>query len=382
MGKSIGQKTKLYEAIIQDIMERIRSGELKPGDKIPKEAELVDKYKVSRITVSRALRDLEYKGFVKRIKKKGTFITEPDAPEETKADGMTIPVIALLLPFNEEFGYEILRGVEEACAGSGYYVTYHNTNYDARTERELIGKIMSDNLSGAIVYPVGSGKNIDVFSSMLINRFPFVLIDRTIEGLDAPNVVSDNFQAGYSVTSHLIGLGHRKIAFLCTSLHEAVSVAERYRGYCKALIDASIVPQREWLIEDPSPIVGSEHLDSGHPCAASRLEKLLRLPEMPTAVVAVNDLTAMHLIETALRRGIRVPEELSVAGIDNLKTGEHFIVPLTSVKQDFAGIGAKAASLVMKQIASGGLPAEPQTITMNTELVVRRSSAPPRKREY
>lgn len=111
------------------------------------------------------------------------------------ANKVKLPVISVLLPLGLNLGYEILHGVEEECAKNGFYVTYHNTRYNIGLEKELILKLRDDNICGMIVYPCASDKNMDVFSKMIIDKFPIVLVDRTIDGLDLPYVVSNNFQA-------------------------------------------------------------------------------------------------------------------------------------------------------------------------------------------
>ncbi|MBW4079883.1 GntR family transcriptional regulator [Paenibacillus sp. S150] len=367
-------KVTLYEKIIQDMLKDIHEGRLKPGDRIPTEAELGEKYKVSRITVIRALKELEMRGLLKRVKKKGTFIKEAEAPE---TDRVHIPAISVVLPFSEEFGYDILRGVENVCAERGYYVTFHNSKYEPQRERDILEKIVADNLAGAIIYPSAGNHNIDIYSRMIMSRFPFVLIDRTVKGVAAPLVVSNNIQAGYELTRHLTALGHKKIAFVCTSVNEALSVSDRYRGYCNALISEGIVPLPEWLIEDNARLedINSEDVSLRLKINQQRLERVLALPDPPTAIVAVNDETAMKLIKAAQLRGIAIPDQLSITGFDNLSAGELFDVPLTTIKQDFTGIGAQAARLVIElQEGTDNHKAVPERITLETELVVRKST--------
>jgi len=371
-------KVKLYEHIINDLLQDIETGKLKAGDKIPTEAELGEKYQVSRITVTRALKDLEYRGLLTRIKKKGSFIREPEKSTYPQQSAASIPAIAVILPYDEEFGYNILRGVEQVCTREGVYVTFHNTKFDAGREREILEKVLEDNLIGAIIYPSDSKKNIDIYSKLIIRKFPFVLIDRTIEGLQVPHVVSNNMQAGYDLTMHLIGLGHKRIAFVCTALNEVVTVADRYRGYCNALIESGIAPQAEWLIEDQVRIEKKNNGESDERLLINqqRLERLLQLPDRPTAVVAVNDETAMQLIKTAQQAGFSVPDQLSVAGFDNLVQGEMFDVPLTTISQDFTAMGEKGADVVMQLRRATEVQYEiAPTVTLGTELVVRKSTA-------
>lgn len=376
-------KLKLYQNIIEYFTDLTSRGELKPGDRIPTEQELAEQFDVSRITVIRALRELEYMGMLVRVKKRGSFIREDYGHNKEKdtvmSDKNRLPIIAVLLPFGEEFGLDVLQGVEEACVKNGYYVTYHNTKYDLNLERNLLYKLVEDSISGAIVYPCASNKNIEVFSKLLIEKFPFVLIDRTIEGLDAPHIVSDNFQAGYLMTKYLLDLGHCRIDFVCTSLKEALSVMERYRGYCKALIDASISPRSEWLFED------QEHSDVIHDdspatqllIAKERLGRILRTSERPKAIIAINDKSAMNLIKAAKDEGLNVPEDISIVGFDNISISGMVDFPLTTIEQKFRMQGKEAAEMVIDLCKQDEPFKEIRKVVLDIELIQRESAARP-----
>ncbi|QHW31073.1 substrate-binding domain-containing protein [Paenibacillus rhizovicinus] len=384
-----------YQIIIDYYMDHIASGQLNDGDKLPNGPEIAAQFGVSAITVTHAMRQLETMGFVKRIKKAGTFVTvrqpdepaaeprlaasgfdEPAAIAAPDAPSLPIPVISLVMPFSETIGYEIFRGVEEECAKRGFYVTFHNSKYDDAIERGIIQKLAKDRVSGIIVYPVSSYKNIDVFGSLAIEGVPFALIDRSIDGLDAPLVISDNMEAGRSVTSHLLGLGHERIAFACPAWNEAVSISERYKGYCKALIAAGIAPKPEWLVNlDLSPAQGTESPSEMNDAANADilLDRLLAIAPAPTAAVVVNDMSATHLLKAALQRGIDVPGRLSITGFDNLSFTEHLEVPLTTVEQDFYGIGREAAKLVLASPEQRG----DAKVILPTRLISRQSASAP-----
>ncbi|MBM7565967.1 substrate-binding domain-containing protein [Paenibacillus sacheonensis] len=398
-----------YQMIIDYYKEHVAAGLLKAGDKLPNGPEIAQQFGVSAITVTHAMRQLETMGYVKRIKKAGTFVTEPPSGkpgDSAKAAGygtlpadptrggasaiasaapLPIPVISLVMPFNENIGYEMFRGVEEECAERGFYVTFHNSRYDDAVERAIIQKLAKDRVSGIIVYPVSSYKNIDVFGSLAIDGIPYALIDRSVDGLDAPLVISDNTAAGRSIASHLIGLGHRQLAFVCPIWNEAVSISDRYKGYCSALIEAGIAPKPEWLITleaghgqgqgQPSDSSDGSGQRNEVQDAEVLLERLLTVDPPPTAAVVVNDYSAANLLKAALQRGIGVPGCLSITGFDNLSFTSHLEVPLTTVEQDFYGIGREAARLVLA-------PAEERAgakIVLPTKLVDRESSGAPQQ---
>ncbi|REE67688.1 GntR family transcriptional regulator of arabinose operon/LacI family transcriptional regulator [Paenibacillus taihuensis] len=382
-----------YQIIIDYYTAQISSAELKPGDKLPTGPEIAEQFGVSAITVTHAMRQLEASGLIKRIKKAGTFVTEQPEQAGTRANTaaaaasadhasppspLAVPVISLVMPFSETVGYEIFRGVEEECAKQGMYVTFHNSKYDDSVERSIIQKLTKDRVSGIIVYPVSSYKNIDVFSSLTIEGIPFALIDRNIEGLDAPLVISNNIEAGYNLASHLLKLGHTRIAFVCQSWKEAVSVSDRYKGYCNALIEAGIPPKPEWLInidEIRSVTEYKELLSESAQSNEPMLSRLLAIDPAPTAAVVVNDYTATRLLKAALQAGVAVPEQLSITGFDNLSFTEHLEVPLTTIEQDFYSIGREAAKLVLAP--EGGLDSNRNKLVLSTKLITRQSTSEP-----
>ncbi|THF77122.1 LacI family DNA-binding transcriptional regulator [Cohnella fermenti] len=379
----MGSKPKLYQNIIEHFTALTDEGKLKPGDRIPTEQEIAEQFGVSRITVIRALRELEYRGMLVRIKRKGSFIRDDYASGGAAVQGNSgqsrLRIIAVVLPFGEEYGLDILQGVEQFCAGQGYYVTYHNTGYSLEREREVLLRLLEDNISGAIVYPCASDRNIELFGSLMIRRFPFVLIDRTLEGLDIPCVVSDNYQGGQLITQHLLQLGHRRIAFVCTRLKEAVSIMDRYRGYCKSLIDAGIMPRSEWLLEDEEGMA-AECDDSPSwqlKLAKERLARALNGKEKATAVIAINDNSAVYLLKAAQEAGVKVPEELSIVGFDNLSFVAMLDVPLTTIEQKFTLQGREAAAMVLRLCGEENPFREADKITLATELIVRQSSGRP-----
>ncbi|MFC3803247.1 substrate-binding domain-containing protein [Cohnella sp. GCM10012308] len=373
-----------YQVIIDYFLKKLNDGELKPGDRIPIDAEMVKMFNVSRITVTRAIKELEHKGFIYRLKKRGSFIREKESwnngavnwPAREASIG-TMPIISVVLPFNEQIGYDILRGVEHICESEGLYVTFHNSNYNAAKEKEIIERLTNDGVHGIIIYPCSSEQNIDVFSKLMIDNYSFVIIDRNIEGLDTPLVVSDNFQGVYDLVSHLISLKHQRIAFVSSPIKQSASVMERYKGYCRALIDGGI-PLNQSLVSDDLidfTILPLEQPDLVMDSANHILEQLMALEPRPTAIVSVNDMTAMYLIKAALQMGIAVPDELSVTGFDNLSFSEHLDVPLTTVEQSFFAIGEQAALLMLKKRAEP----EDQIVkkTLPTKLIIRQSSSIP-----
>lgn len=405
-------KQPLYQQIIDYFLKELREGRVRPGDRIPTESELDRQFEVSRITVIRALKEMEHLGLLYRVKGRGSFISErskwlePTLREQAAEAGPSaesaiasfaaqsgdpgpspVKFLAVVLPVSEQIGFDIIRGAQEECARRGYYLSFHCTNYDVSEERDIVERLRRDGAHGIIVYPCASDENLDVFSRLYIDRFPFVVIDRKLEGINVPSVVSNNFQGAYEATSHLLDQGHRNVAFVCASIKEAESVVHRYRGYCQALLDRKVPLRTEWVVEEGTDALIKLHYEPAvHPDkflerAAASVEKLIALPEetRPTAIFAVNDFSAMFIQKAAIQRGLSVPGELSIVGFDNQPFTAYLEVPLTTIEQPFFEMGRAAASMLLHGEAEQ-VWREPSRV-LDVKLVVRESTTAPKTTE-
>lgn len=379
----------LYRKILLHYLREIAERRLTAGDRLPTELEIAEQFGVSRITVIRAMRELEHQRLLYRVKGKGTFVREDldegrleaavrletaadagEGPDAGAAQG-AIPLISVVMSYSEQNGQEILFGIEQAARKHGYYVSFHNAMMNPQLERSLLEQLVKD-ARGIIVYPFGGLDNIDLFSRMTISQFPYVLIDHPLEGIDAPLFAPDNERGSYEMTRHLIELGHERIAFVAPGLYMHPSLRQRYRGYSRALIEAGIAVRPEWIESaEWASGNGAEGLLRG---TTALLERWLSGSERPTALLAGNDILAIHLIRSALAAGIAVPQELSVTGFDNLAMTEYLEVPLTTVGQPFYEMGACAADALIRLIRDGTPVAGRQ---LATELVVRSSTSIP-----
>ncbi|MFW5776489.1 MAG: GntR family transcriptional regulator [Spirochaetota bacterium] len=374
----------LYRQITNYLLDQIEQNALRPGDRIPTEQEISEAFGVSRITAVRAVKELEAQGIVSRTKGKGSFVTSRSSWRDNgAAEAPRLAVVSLVLPFRERLALGALVGVEHVAKTSGYHTSFRNSAANVALEREILNGDSTDGIAGLIVYPCSSVDNIGAFSSLLVRRYPLVIIDRRLRGLETPFVAVDNFRGGNEATSHLIELGHHDIAFVAGSVAGIESEAERFRGYCQALVDAR-VPLRDDLVmvslEDSDPPLDSqgqpEKSDYIQAQTAGRIiDALFGLSCVPSAIVAINDGNANELIMSALRHGLRVPEQLSVVGFDNLPFSTHREVPLTTVEQPFHTIGERAATMLLSRIANPPAPYESELL--EPKLIVRDSTGPP-----
>jgi len=313
--------TPLYSVIYNKIKQQIISGELSPGTRLSTEMEIASENSVSRITATRALKELEQNGLIRRRKGSGSYVNEPDqwhsGGSKTGKEN-TLSIISLIIPFDEVFSSDFLAGIEEAADKKGCFVTFHNSRDTPETEKEIIENLIEKGSRGIIVYPTMTPGNMDLFSRLMIRRFPLVLIDRMIPGLEIPLVGTDNNQAFYNITSHLIELGHKRIIFAGSMVYSISSELDRYSGFCKAHLDHNLPLMNKHLYTSQDKLPGDYKPETPlYERACHYLFDTLEAmdpAERPTAIAAVNDVMAEYIIRTAADRGIRIPEDYSVTG--------------------------------------------------------------------
>lgn len=221
-----------------------------------------------------------------------------------------------------------------------------------------------------------------MFSNLIIRKHPFVLIDRKIPGIETSFVSADNKKGFEEITAHLIDQGHKKIAFVGTWVNSVSSEQERYKGFCQAHINHGIPLMKKNLYSfsdaEGIPADYRQELDSDSKKIHYLLDLLEALPvdERPTAIAAVNDLIARHILMTARDRDISIPGDYSLTGFDNLPYAAHLPVPLTTIEQPAYEIAKQAAQILFRQIKDGESPQEDLVIA--PRLVIRNSTSAPK----
>jgi DNA-binding LacI/PurR family transcriptional regulator len=341
----------LYSKIYETLKERIENRDYLPGEQLPTESELTVMFQVSRITVKRALDDLEQQGYIYRIKGSGSYVNGPGG--SGSAARLMQRMIAFILPSEGASGIGgYVSGASKELESRGYYLSIHTTNESPAKERELLESLPKNGIQGIIFYPINGRTNLDAVYTLYMNGFPIVTIDKYYEGIPVGSVVADNQAGGYMAASRLAQLGHSRIAFVSSvSLDSATSVKNRYIGYCRALKDHGLLLDPELVVLDYIEELGRM---GEQPFYEQLVHRLMRLKV--TAVQAENDHVAIKLLLAAASLDLKVPEQLSIVGFDNNELAEHVDIPLTTVEQQFKEIGRKAAELIVHALETGQYP--------------------------
>ena len=258
---------------------------------------------------------------------------------------------------------EILRGVEEWGAVHETGITVSSVRHGSARPASWTSALARHDTDGVIL--VTSELTELQLGWLRGAGIPLVVVDPVNPPPpDLPSVGATNWAAGLAATEHLLALGHRRIGAIAGPGDYLCSVA-RIDGYRSAL-------ERAGLAFDPSLV---RHGDFMHEGGFIRGGELLGLPEPPTAIFAGSDQQAFGVYEAARQRGLRIPHDLSVVGLDDLPVARWVSPPLTTVRQPLAEMGRAAAQMLGDLI--DGLALRPSRVELSTELIVRESTAAP-----
>lgn len=360
----------MYKKIETYIIDQIRSGNWKPGSRIPSENELAEQFSVSRITVKNALTALVDKGVVYRLQGKGTFVND-HSPEEihniTSAvkEQLTVPTIGFLLPrLDNRFTANLLSGIEDTLSENGYQLLFAKTNDSQETEILKIQEMKQAGVRGLIIYPVEGEHYNNEILALTLNRFPLVLLDRNLKGVETNSISSDNHEAAIQAVKHLHELGHNRIGFISTLAEGTSSIEDRLHGYEKALEDRHILIDRSIQMTRLAMSASDEEV-------IMMIQKFLQANPQMTALLSSN--FSPHVIQAAMQMGISVPEDLSVVFFDDVEFPEFCIIPPTAVVQQELELGREAGRVILKQVENPN--SEYLQVKLPTMLIPRQSTA-------
>jgi LacI family transcriptional regulator len=278
--------------------------------------------------------------------------------QETHTIGMVIPDNC------NPFFAEVARGIEDASFEQGYNVILCNSEGNMQKELSYLGLLIAKRVDGIVLVPTGATQAQAIMDTLASQETTIVIVDREIPGLEVDVLTSDSRQGGYQATRYLLELGHRRIACIAGPSPMTPS-AGRVAGYRMALAEAGVSVDEQLILS------GDFQSQSGH----TLMQTLLKLAERPTAVFASNDMMAIGAICAIHQAGLRVPEDISVVGFDDIALASFSWPPLTTVAQAKQKMGALAYQMLQRRMQDRDSP--PQRELLETELVIRSSCQPP-----
>ena len=368
----MNQKEPLYLKIYHHFRDQILSGELKEGDPLPTEAELMAQFEVSRTTVKGALNALKSDGYLLRRQGSGSFV----APHPGQI-GDIAKKVAFLCPANAgEHFLQMVEGINRVLSREGYQLAFYFLNQKPLllTVREVILQAKADGCEGILYYPLTSQDSADIFCHLVSEEYPVVLLDKKIGNLPIPCVVSDNASGMERLTHRMIEKGYRRFAFLSIDPTIESSLTERYYGCCRAIHAAGLPGD---CIDLHTPFLGQSHeamgADRDQIIQSTLMELLGQLHEQGVDMIfAVNDYVALRVCRALNQLRVKIPDQMAVSGFDNLSFTEFSTPPITTVEQNFFELGRVGAETLLDQIRCPGQKTEARMVP--TRIIERETT--------
>jgi len=364
IGTADSKHAQVFAALALDI----REGRWLPGERVPSEAELVERFGVSRITVSRAMRDLKQAGLVSRRPGSGSFVTDRKSPDALSF-GLLIPNLG-----DSEIFELICQGMMASPLAGRHALLWGRGASPQRSAADagksgnawkLCRQFIERKVAGVFIAPLEHQPDQEQINARIVRaldkaRIPIVLLDRPLQPFPTPSrydlVGVDNRAAGYILTSHLLDQGCRRVQFV--SLAGAAStVTDREAGFREALLGRGV----PW-----DDIVIHRETNYGDDVVANLMTRY-----RPDGLVCANDRTAAMLMHALLRAGLRLPTDVRLVGVDDQDFAKLLPVPLTTLRQPARRIGDVAFDLMLGRIARPDLPI--RHVHLPCELIVRES---------
>jgi LacI family transcriptional regulator len=303
----------------------------------------------------------------------------PSAIARGLATNSTETIGLIISDITNPFFTAVARGVEDEINQHDFHTIFCNTDEDPAREDEYLRLLFAHQIDGLIIAP--TGMRSDRLIRMAEANIPIVLLDRQVEGIEAPLVEVDNEGGAYQATCYLIELGHRRIGLL-TGMETISTLKDRVNGYKQALREAGLPVDESLIVRaDPRFYINQASLPDSPlpkfltnnqmtPTAFYALQQLLDLSDRPTALFVTNNQMTLGALHALRQRKLRCPEDISLVSFDDHDWAPLFSPPLTAVRQPTYQLGQRAARLLMKLINHQEVETP---VPLPVELIIRES---------
>jgi GntR family transcriptional regulator of arabinose operon len=356
-----------HRAIYEELLAEIQTGVYKPGERLPSEALLCERFGASRITVAKAFQTLQRDQLVTRRPGSGTYVERPSQANSLQF-GLLIPDLG-----TTEIFEPICQGIMRSPAAKSHSLTWgHWTGQESdpvKSVEQLCQQYISQRVAGVFFAPAEYAETRDAANHKIASileraKIPMVLLDRCFERYpDRSNidlVGIDNHRAGHILTRHLFQSGAKKIIFAMRS-NSASTVEARLSGYREAL----------YTLQN-----GAQGFVATGDFEDERYVEELMGTQKPDGIVCANDVTAARLMRTLVSIGVRIPKDVKMTGVDDVSYAKFLPTPLTTLRQNCAEIGAVAMGMMLARLQRPERAV--RDVLVHCDLIVRAStSAPP-----
>jgi GntR family transcriptional regulator, arabinose operon transcriptional repressor len=357
---------KIYEDLVSDILDH----RYELGDKIASEKEIALQYQVSRITSKKALDMAAEEGYIQKRAGLGSFVT---LLEPVKRKLRKKKTVAIVLPgISHFYGQEIANQLFMLARQDDCILVTCLTENKLEYEKDILIKLEEDGVDGYIIYPVNNENFNNEIFKIVISGKPIILIDKYLQDLSCPNVVTNNFDAAYQGVTYLFDLGHRNIGFLSRLIDHTSTIRDRKDGVYKAFTD------RRWTVDQDAWLTGLSPVEQEMELIEETKQLIkafiLRHPKI-TAYFCFEYIFYLLFDSVARDLGIRIPEDLSVICFDAPTTLESELIPVTCLKQDESLIAQTAYCLLKDRMAGNEVHNDHK---IKAVLIPGKTTAPPK----
>ena len=356
-----------HKQIFDHLQQSILNGQFRDGQRIPSEHQLSEQFGAARGTVAKAMRELVHLGLIQRRRGSGSYACSPE-PTANKSVGLLIPGLG-----EGEIFEPICSAIATKLASQGMRLVWGQCSAKDPHEKCLQAECLcqqyiEQEVDGVFFAPIELAPEMDDVNMRITQRLEaaqraVVLLDSDVmpfpnrSGFDLVGI--DNRRVGYVLAKHLLQQGLKHIEFVCRP-QSAPTLVGRIAGYREAMAAHGVECRTSWVRR-------------GEPDDDKFIRRLMS-SSPADAYICANDFTAGQLMAALMRRGMRIPEDVCVVGVDDLKFASLLSVPLTTIHQPCEAIGDAAVETMQRRLQNPHRPAE--DILLDFQLIVRKSSAP------
>ncbi|WP_066190954.1 MULTISPECIES: LacI family DNA-binding transcriptional regulator [Gracilibacillus] len=312
--------------------------------------DIAKKADTSTATVSRVLSNNGYpvrpelRDKIRKVAEEVNYIPNVIGRQLKTNNSMTIGVI--IPSITNPFYSSIMLGIEDVARSRGYHVFLCNSHRSPQLEEEYLKTLFEKQVKGLIVSSISPDKKL--LGALIDKGLNIVAFDQTIDGLDSSQIHFDYQKGGFMATEHLIKSGHQKIALISAPLTRP-SRKSVYEGYLHALNQYGLGVDKSW-IQIASREYEEFERNYEFKNGIELTQNLLKGTDLPTAIFVCNDMTAFGVMNELIKQGIKIPEQISVMGFDNIEFSEMITPPLTTIQQPDYEMGKLACNMLLDQL--------------------------------
>lgn len=350
-----------YFTLMEELKEKIISGRIQPGEKLPSENQFTVQYSLSRHTVRKALSLLEQEGYIEACHGKGTFCSEKMRHMKKSRN------IAVVTTYISDYIFpRLIQGMDNVLSEQVYSIILKNTGNSRQKEAKCLEELLQKDIDGLIIEPSKSQlscRHPGLYENLEKYQIPYIFIQGIYtEMKDKPHILMDDARGGYLVTKYLLEQGHRRITGFFKA--DDIQGIQRHKGYVRALQEAGIP-------YDPDLVVWF-HTEDRRSKPSMMVKEMVKTGSLPHGIVCYNDQIAVQVIESLEDCGLQVPKDISVTGYDNSLYAQRG-TGITTIAHPQERLGEMAAELILEKI--NGVSEEDSKVErlIQPELIVRGS---------